>query len=224
MKDQHLFDCGFLAEASPALRETMAALATETTLRAGEVLFEHGDPGDTLYAILEGALEFSVISVGGRKLSLDVMHPGAVFGEIALFDPGPRTATVTALEQSRVLGIRNADAMTALQRSPDFGIDMLRLAGKRMRWMGYQLSEQVFLPLPARLAKKVLHLTSHISDPEPLLILSQTELAEFAGASREAVSKILSRWGRSGIVSASRGGLRLLNRDALRDLADINEI
>lgn len=224
MKDQSLFDCGFLSEASPALRDTMSALATETNLSVGQVLFKHGDPGDTLYAILEGALEFSVISADGRKLSLDVMHRGAVFGEIALFDPGPRTASVTALEPSRVLGIRNADAMAALHRSPDFGIDMLRLAGKRMRWMGYQLSEQVFLPLPARLAKKILHLTSHMPDPEPMLSLSQTELAEFAGASREAVSKILSRWGRSGIVSASRGGVRLLNRDALKDVADINEV
>ena len=224
MKDSSLFDCGFLAESSPALKEMMAALATEKALNAGQVLFEHGDPGDTFYAILEGALEFSVISTDGRKLSLDVMHPGALFGEIALFDPGPRTATVIALERSRVLGIRNADAMAALRTSPDFGIDMLRLAGKRMRWMGFQLSEQVFLPLPARLAKKVLHLTAHITDPEPMLILSQSELAEFAGASREAVSKIISRWRRSGIVSASRGGLRLLNREALVALAEIDDI
>tara|TARA_R110002110_G_scaffold18457_47_gene77464 strand:+ start:5424 stop:6098 length:675 start_codon:yes stop_codon:yes gene_type:complete len=224
MTDSSLFDSGFLANASPALKEMLVALATETPLRAGEVLFEHGDPGDSVYAIQEGSLEFSVISADGRKLSLDVMRKGALFGEIALFDPGPRTATVIALTDARVLGVRNADAMSALRTTPEFGIDMLRLAGQRMRWMGFQLSEQVFLPLPARLAKKVLHLTNHISDPEPLLTLSQAELAEFAGASREAVSKIISRWGRSGIVSASRGGLRLLNRKALIALAEINDI
>ena len=86
--------------------------------------------------------------------------------------------------------------------------------------MGQQLSEQVFLPLPARLARKVLHLSAHLDGPEPVLMLSQSELAEFAGATREAVSKIIGRWGRSGIVSVTRGRLRLLNRDALQDLAD----
>ena len=116
MKDGTLFANGFLATASDALRDVMADLAFERDLAMDEILFEQGDEGDTLYAILEGALEFSVISADGRKLSLDVMQPGAIFGEIALFDPGPRTATVTALKASRLLGVRNAEMMAALRQ------------------------------------------------------------------------------------------------------------
>lgn len=224
MKDIHIFDNGFLADASVALKEMMADLARTRSLKAGEVLFEHGDEGDTFYAVVDGALEFSILSADGRKLSLDVMHPGALFGEIALFDPGPRTATVIALGPARLLAVANADMIAAIERSPDLAIDMLRLAGQRMRWMGFQLSEQVFLPLPARLARKVLHLSAHLDGTEPMLSLSQADLAEFAGASREAVSKIISRWGKSGIVRPSRGGLRLLNRAALQDLAEAAEI
>lgn len=224
MRDTTPINTGFLANASDALKEMMASLATEVSLAAGEVLFEHGDTGDTFYAILSGSLEFSVISADGRKLSLDVMYQGALFGEIALFDPGPRTATVTAVEQTKLWMIKNADVLQALRTNPELGIDMLRLAGQRMRWMGFQLSEQVFLPLPARLAKKLLYLTAHDGADAPTLTLSKAELAEFAGASREAVSKILSRWGKSGIISSTRGGLRLLNKAALQELAEINEI
>ncbi|MGB3247245.1 MAG: Crp/Fnr family transcriptional regulator [Sulfitobacter sp.] len=224
MKDTFPFDSDALHGASDALKQVMSQLAVAVDLEPGDVLMEKGDHGDTFYAIHTGSLEFSVISSDGRKLSLDVMHKGAMFGEIALFDPGPRTATVTALKPTRVLGIKNADVIKALHKSPELAIDMLRLAGQRMRWMGVQLSEQVFLPLPARLAKKVLHLTAHTDAEQPDLNLSQAELAEFAGASREAVSKTLSRWNRNGIISLTRGGLRLLDRDALQALAEINEI
>lgn len=210
--------------ASEALKNMMTRLAVKTRLGTGEVLFEHGDQGDTFYVIQSGSLEFSIISSDGRKLALDVMHSNAMFGEIALFDPGPRTATVTALEPSEVWGIKNTGVTEALRHSPELAIDMLRLAGKRMRWMGHQLSEQVFLPLPPRLAKKLLHLTNHINDPQPVLNLSQSELAEFAGASREAVSKTLSRWSKAGFVAVSRGELQLLDKSALEEIAEINEI
>lgn len=208
--------------ASDALRRMMADASVETELAAGEVLMEHGDHGETFYAVVSGTLEVSVISEDGRKLSLDVMHKGALFGEIALFDPGPRTATVTALETSRVRGISNAAMRAAIQVSPGLAIEMLQLAGRRMRWMGSQLSEQVFLPLPARLATKLMHLTAHSTEAQPLLQHSQADLAGFVGSSREAVSKILASWKRAGLVELTRGGLRILEPTALEELAKVN--
>ncbi|ABG30493.1 transcriptional regulator, Crp/Fnr family, putative [Roseobacter denitrificans OCh 114] len=197
---------GFLAHASQKLSDLLNSVSTEVDLSEGEVLFEQGDTGDALYAIVSGSLEFSIISREGRKLSLDVMRPGALFGEIALFDPGTRTATVTALEHSRVRGVKNADVLAAIRKSPELGIDLIQLAGVRLRWMSSQLNEQVFLPMPARLARKILYLTIDGSDDLGLLNLSQAELAEFVGATREAVSKTLSLWKRAGVIDASRGG------------------
>ena len=84
-------DTGFLASASPELRAALDALATRQGLSKGDVLFEQDDEGDALYAIEKGRVEISVLSEDGRKLVLDIMGPGAVLGEIALFDPGPRT-------------------------------------------------------------------------------------------------------------------------------------
>ena len=179
----------------------------------------NGAGARVLFAILDGALEFSILSGDGRKLALDIMGPGAVFGEIAFFDPGPRTATVTAIRATRVCRLRHADLLIALGDNPDLGADLLRLAGQRMRWMGQQLTEQVFLPLPGRLARKLLHLAAEDAGDEPIP-LSQAELAEFVGATREAVSKTLAGWKRAGVIGAGRGGVTILDRAALAALAD----
>ncbi len=211
---------GFLAEASDRLRTMLSAQATEISLTQGDVLFEQGDEGDALYAILEGTLEVSFLAMSGRKLSLTLMKPGEVFGEIGLFDNGPRTATIAAAEPSRVLRVRRKDVMNQIRQHPDLAVDMIRLAGLRMRWMGSQLNEQVFLPMPIRLARKLLHLSDLQGDASNRITLSQSELAEFVGATREAVSKTISTWKRDKVVEASRGGLEIHDFDALRELAD----
>ncbi len=211
---------GFLSEASEELRAMLAAQATEIALDRGDVLFEQDDEGDALYAILSGALEVSFLASSGRKLSLTMMRPGEVFGEIALFDSGPRTATVTAAEPSKVLRVRQKDMMAQIREHPDLAVDLIRLAGLRMRYMGAQLNEQVFLPMPIRLARKLLHLAGQQDNPTARITLSQSELAEFVGATREAVSKTISTWKRNNVVEASRGGLQIHDFDALRQLAE----
>ncbi len=211
---------GFLSDASPDLKRILISLCTDIQLQQGEILFEQGDDGDALYVILSGALEFSVLSEDGRKLSLDVMRTGALFGEISLFDPGPRTASVIALEPCCLARVRNPDILKAVKDTPELAVDLIRLAGQRMRWMNLQLSEQVFLPVSTRLARKILHLTG----PEGTqLNLSQSELAEFVGATREAVSKTLSGWRKADVVQATRGGLKLLDRAALETLAGFDQ-
>lgn len=213
-------DSGFLSEASDGLKAMLSAQATEIALERGDVLFEQGDEGDALYAILEGTLEVSFLAMSGRKLSLTLMRPGEVFGEIALFDSGPRTATIAAAESSRVLRVRQGDVMEQIRQHPDLAVDLIRLAGLRMRWMGSQLNEQVFLPMPIRLARKLLHLSGLQDDPSTRITLSQSELAEFVGATREAVSKTISTWKRDNVVEASRGGLMIQDFQALRELAE----
>ncbi|EBA15541.1 transcriptional regulator, Crp/Fnr family protein [Roseobacter sp. SK209-2-6] len=222
MRQIRLPETGFLSGASGSLRQMLESQASDIRLTNGEVLFEQGDTGDAFYAVIDGSLEVSILSAAGRKLSLDLMRPGAVFGEIALFDPGPRTATVTAAEPSRLLRLRNRDILTQIQRQPELAGDLLRLAGQRMRWMNMQLNEQVFLPMPVRLARKLLYLAPDGGDGR--LGLSQSELAEYVGATREAVSKTLSNWKRSGLIEINRGGLQILDRGALAMLAEPESI
>lgn len=224
MTDMALPQNGFLAEASDSLRAVLEKIARDIKLAPSEMLFEQGDEAEALYAVVNGLLEVSVISMDGRKLALNVLRPGSVFGEIALFDPGERTATVTALESAVVLRIRYSDLVTEIRKEPDLAIDLIRLAGQRMRWMDQQLNEQVFLPMPTRLARKILYLTAGQSDSPAKLALSQSELAEFVGATREAVSKTLSGWKKKGVIDAARGGLTVKDRAALQVLADPEQI
>ena len=126
---------GFLAEASEALRDMIDDVALETRLAAGEMLFEQGDEASALYGLIEGALEVSVLSLDGRKLALNVLRPGALFGEIALFDPGERTATVVATEPSVVKRVDYDNVLDRVREEPELAIDLIHLAGQRMRWM-----------------------------------------------------------------------------------------
>ncbi|WP_425092540.1 Crp/Fnr family transcriptional regulator [Tropicimonas sp. S265A] len=216
--DKAGYDAGFLALASPRLRNMLETLATPVRLAAGEVLFTEGDAGDALFAVSTGAIEVSVLSPDGRKLLLDVMREGELLGEIALFDPGERTATVTALEPTTLRRVAHSDLLAALQATPDLAADLLRLAGRRMRAMTLQIEDQVFLPLASRLARKLLYLTT--SQPEARLEMSQAQLGEFVGATREAVSKILGEWRRAGVVELSRAGVLITDRAALKLIAD----
>ena len=216
-------EVGFMSDASQGLRDMMARAAVEVSLSDGEILFEQGDIGDSLYAVTKGCIELSVLSREGRKLSLDVLRPGHLFGEIALFDPSTRTAGAAAIGETTLLRVANADLQRELENAPELAMDLVRMAGQRMRWMSKQLSEQVFLPITSRLARKILHLTAHDEENDPKLDMSQAELAEFVGATREAVSKTLSSWESRGYLKKRRGGMRILDRTALQALASLDE-
>jgi CRP-like cAMP-binding protein len=216
-------ETGFLEAASPELLDVLNSVSVAIDLPANTVLFSERDDGDALYVVGKGSVEISILWEDGRKLGLEIMRTGAVFGEIALFDPGPRTATAMTLEPCKLYRVRNEDLLETIRTSPEFSLELLRLAGSRMRWRNMQLHEYVFLALPARLARKLLHLTSEAEAGDRAFPLSQTDLADFIGATREAVSKTLAVWKLKGIVETGRGKLKVLDREALRQVAGFDE-
>ena len=110
---------GLLADASPPLLDTFRTIAVPVHLADGEILFEQGQAGDALYVVEAGTVEISVVSRDGRKLALDVFRSGDVFGEIALFDGGQRTATVTAMEPCTLRAVRRHVATGARGPGPE---------------------------------------------------------------------------------------------------------
>lgn len=214
-----LRDTGFLANASPVLMAVLEEIASQTSLQKGKMLFSQGDTGDAFYVVTSGALEVSVISAEGRRLSLCVMRQGEGLGEISLFDPSEvRTATATAIEPTELLRVDGETLRRKVASNPELAVELLRLAGRRMRWMSGQISEQALLPLAARLARRLLYLTARHEDFT--LQMSHARLADFVGATREAVSRLLSDWKRDGHVELSRGGIRVADRDALENIAE----
>lgn len=204
----------FFLETSQELRRLFDKAFVSRKLKAGETLFEQDEHDDRLYVLDEGLLEVSVYSAGGRKHALNLLRPESVFGEIAMFDPGPRTARIEAVENCKLRYIRQAALIAEIAREPHLAAELLSLAGKRMRWMSQQMEEQVFLPPAPRLAAKVLYLAGE----DGKIAMSQAQMADYVGVTREVVSKILSEWRRESFVKLSRGRIEVTNPAALEEI------
>ncbi len=150
-------DGTILGSATRELRLAIEATASRVTVAAGTPVFDHGDPGDALYVIEKGEIEISVHSLDGRKLALDVMGEGEVFGEIALFG-GNRTAAAAALTDCVLRRIRRSDVMAAVRKDPELAFDFIDVLCGRLRALSEKLEERSFLPVPVRLANRLVYL------------------------------------------------------------------
>ena len=210
-------DGEFWTRAQTRLGRRLERISTPVELAAKQMLFELGDIGDSAYVIERGELVVSTVSLDGRKLSLDILHPGMLVGEIALFDDGPRTASIAAWTDTRLLRVSRADIAAMLTQDPDLALELLQLAARRMRYLTNQIQQQSLNPLPQRLAQKILHLLCF--DKKHSLVMSQADLADFLGVTREAVSRILTTWKKSGILDVRRGQIEILDRSAFERIA-----
>jgi len=203
-------------EAAAALKSSM----DERRLLKGEVLFSEGDSGDRLYVVTEGKVKLSHSSGDGRETLLAVMGEGEMFGELSLFDPGPRTATVTALTDTTALGLGHAALRPWLTGRPEVAEALLQALAQRLRRTNEALSDLVFSDVPGRVAKALLDLGERFGQvrADGLHVthdMTQEELAQLVGASRETVNKALADF-------ASRGWLRLESRSVV--LIDIERM
>lgn len=205
--------------ASPELKSRLESLAVKQRLAKHEVLFRQGDAGDALYVIDEGMIEINVLTPGGRKLSLNVMRPGDVLGEIAMLDGGPRTASAVALRPCRLRCLRRRDVFSAMRSEIDLAFDLIQILGERLRWISAMLEDQAYSPLPVRVANKLLFLVDHMADERGAVPVSQEALANFAGATREGVAKVLGQWKRQGWIEVMRAAVRVKDRAALEEVS-----
>ena len=213
------FEDGALEGGSQRLHDMLREMARSVTFPAGHSIFRQGDAGDAIYAIVEGEVEINLFSKAGRKIVLNVLTPGMVFGEIALFDNGPRTAGATAKSDILLACVQRSQLTEALKTSPDLAADLLQLAGQRFRAVIRQFEDLSFLPLEIRVARQILQLAAPSSAEPPTIDISQADLAERVGATREAVSKTLSLWKQQGLVRMGRGWIRIEDHAGLSDLA-----
>ncbi len=204
--------------ASPQMRRVIDRVASRVILQPGSVLFRKDEEADSFYILDDGEIEISVTSADGRKLSLEILTSAEIFGEIGLF-AGRRTADAAALSRSKLRRVRRADLLAAIRTEPDLALEMIDLLCARLRSVSEKLEERAFLPLPTRLARRFLHLADKFPDHGGTIPMSQAELADFAGATREAVAKTLAVWRSRGWISLKRGAAHIENRAALEILA-----
>ena len=209
-------DGSLLSAATQELRQAIGSVSFRRTLLAGDVLFNEGDPGDVFYLVQRGEIEISVHAVDGRKLSLAVMRDGEAFGEIALFG-GNRTATARALGETALLAIPRSDVLAMLRKRPELALQFIDLLCARLRELSSKLEERAFKSVPVRLASRLLYLDGKLGHRGRVAV-SQAQLADFVGATREGVAKALAIWRARNWVALSRGTIHILDRAALERL------
>jgi len=193
--------------------ELVGSAMTTRSVDRGHIVFNEGDTGDRLFIVLDGKIKISRSALDGRENLLAVLGPGEMFGELSLFDPGPRTATATAITDSALASLDHDDLRPLLLAQPGVAVQLLSALAQRLRRTNEAMADLVFSDVPGRVAKALLDLAERFGDPETDGVrvrhdLTQEELAQLVGASRETVNKALSEF-------ANRGWLRLEGRSVL---------
>ena len=201
--------------------DDLVKFTTIARVEPHRVIFSKGDPGDCLYGILAGRVRIFSASPEGDEIVLNVLESGELFGEIALLDGSTRTASAAAMEQADLMRIHRDHFLPYVRANPDLLLSMLTLLCNRLRRSSSMIEDTAFLPLPARLAKRLLVLGEHYRRPGTQVItvpLSQHELGSMVGVSRETANKQLAIWRAAGIVDTARGTTIIRNSEALREL------
>ena len=177
------------------LRE-LSAVARKRTFRPNEVIFHRDDPGQMLYVIHEGKVKIYITSPDGQEVSLAVFGPGDYFGELALLDGQPRSASAIAIEPVEAFALQRNDFISAVMRDPRIAIEVMHVLSRRLRQTDAMIEDLLFLDVHGRVAKKLLELaeTHGSRTAEGIRIemrLTQGELAAMVGASRESVNKVM---------------------------------
>lgn len=206
---------------NPEEQEELRTMMTQTTLRRGETLFNEGDAGDRLYILLSGKVKLGHASADGRENLLAVLGPGEIVGELTLFDLGPRSTTATAVAPTEMLTLDHNQLMAYVESHPQLAKDMLRALAQRLRRTNTALADLVFSDVPGRVAKALLDLADRFGSQTEDGVhvphdLTQEELAQLVGASRETVNKSLAEFVSRGWIRLEGRAVTLLDIDRLR--------
>ncbi len=204
--------------------EALAAVARIKTLGRREELFHKGDRGGEVYVVAEGKLKVLTTSTSGDDVVFSILGAGEVFGEVALLGATPRTATVSAIEECRLLVIDRREFMSFLKTNPDVSVKLLSVLATRLKRISELVEDTLFLNLPMRLAKKLSSLSrvygERVADGIRIdLKLSQEEWGDLVGTTRESVNKQVRKWTDAGILRIDDGYVVIVDPVELEKLA-----
>ena len=202
--------------------ERLGSYMKRRSVARGSTIFAKGDPGDGLMGVLGGSVKISVPSADGRDVVLNVINEGGIFGEIALLDGHPRTADAIAMSDCQLMVIERRDFVQFLRSQPDVMLKFIEILCARLRRTSEQVQDVTFLDLPTRLAKTLLRLTAENggSGAKRKVSITQRELSQMIGMSRESTNKQLRAWAKRKWIELERGGLTVLQPDRLEEAAE----
>jgi CRP/FNR family transcriptional regulator, cyclic AMP receptor protein len=203
--------------------DTLLHYARVERYPSGREIFLKGSPGQCMMAVLRGTVKMSSVSPEGKEIVFNIMNPGECFGEIALLDGEERSADAVAMTDCELLVLSRRDFMPILEKRADLCMILLKVLCQRLRQTSEQVEDVLFRHLESRLAKALLHLAEGaglhgVAGSQIELHVSQRELGNIAGGSRESVNKILQSWHKAGWIELGKGTI------VIRDIAAIEHL
>jgi CRP-like cAMP-binding protein len=204
--------------------ERVASVAVPRSFEPGQVVFREGDDSDTCYVVFEGHARALRTHSDGRTITLATFGAGEVFGELAMFDDEKRSATVEAIDAVEAIAILGPDMRRVLREHPEISAKLVTTLGRRLRAANERLASQSFQTVQSRVAQVISQLVVQEQaeaggDAEAIgnivLTITQAEVAQLAGSSRESASRFLAVLERAGIVSQGRGKVTVHDATAL---------
>jgi CRP/FNR family transcriptional regulator len=214
MKD-HLRRLPLFARLSDPELEALADKTKPKSYRRGDTIFRKDDPGSHLYIVVEGAVKIALPGEFGQEALVAILRGGDFFGELALFDRSPRSATAVALEDTQAALLAGDDFLAFLEAHPAAVRVVLDVLAKTIRRLSDRVEDLIFLDVPSRVAKYLLDLAVSANGGGDELNLTQDELAAFTGASRVSVNRVLGDLERRELIRIRRRKIAILDRERL---------
>lgn len=213
-----------LAKLEESALDTLLAVASERRFTGGQVIFQKGDPGTSMMAVLSGRVRISAYSEDGREIILNMVEPGQLFGEIALLDGKERSADATAMGKTELLILDRREFLPFLEHNPKIAVQLIEVLCDRVRRTSEMVESIAFLDFGARLARLLLQMAKNYGKEieSGLLIdlrISQADLGNLIASTRESVNRQLSAWTQEGVIAVDQGKITLLDQDALEAMA-----
>jgi CRP/FNR family cyclic AMP-dependent transcriptional regulator len=206
----------------PEALDQLCRYAKHTTLKRGTTIVSRGDPANSLIAVISGTVKISVSSADGRTAILNLIGPGEIFGEVAVLDGQARTADATANTNCEIYVIDRRDFIPFVKSQPALAMKFIELLCTRLRWTSDQVEEVILQNLPGRLASVLLRLTEKhkLAPAGRTIAITQQEISEMVGMTRESINKQLRAWAARKLVRLEHGAIVVLNAEMLRQLAE----
>ena len=201
--------------------ESLSACIVTRSVKRGTNIYAKGDPGTNLCAIGAGTVKISAPSADGKDAVFNVLGKGDIFGEIALLDGNPRTADATAVTDCELYVIERRDFLPLIRHEPEIALKIIEILCSKLRRTTLQAEEVMFFDLPSRLAKALMRLLDTAGMRERKVTITQKDLGNLIGMSRESTNKQLRIWQAKKWVRLERNAVVILAVDSLAALGEL---
>jgi CRP/FNR family transcriptional regulator, cyclic AMP receptor protein len=207
---------------APEALDQLCRYAKHATLKRGATIFSKGDPGNSLFAVISGTVKISISSADGRNAILNLIGAGEIFGEVAVLDGQARTADAIANTNCEIFVIDRREFLPFVRSQPVLAMKFIELLCTRLRWTSDQVEQVILQNLPARLASALIRLTEKhkLAPGGRTIAVTQQEISEMVGMTRESINKQLRVWATRNWVRLEHGAIVVLKAESLQALAE----